>query len=144
MNLSNLSSRRPSIIEKSSDVLILKDEDLLDNSPRKFIKRQSAAAAPLIPSNSLSMRRLQKDTPSIDAVSMSNTNRAHATTPSLLSQSKDNLKSPSTRVVGLDGVTLSTMLTKLVETRGFEDLYAETNLRCFKVNPSIKSSLKVF
>jgi len=49
----------------------------------------------------------------------------------------------SSNGVDLSGVTLSKMLTSLVETRGFDALYLETNLRCFKFKPAIKSSLKV-
>jgi uncharacterized protein (DUF2132 family) len=41
----------------------------------------------------------------------------------------------------LDGVTLETIITTLVEHYGFEELGRRIDLKCFTVNPSIKSSL---
>lgn len=41
----------------------------------------------------------------------------------------------------LHGITLKMIVEDLVERRGWEGLAAEINLRCFSVNPSIKSSL---
>jgi uncharacterized protein (DUF2132 family) len=41
----------------------------------------------------------------------------------------------------LHGITLEVLLTKLVEVYGWKDLEARFNFRCFKENPSIKSSL---
>lgn len=42
----------------------------------------------------------------------------------------------------LDGLTLETILTQLVEGYGWEDLGREINIKCFTDNPSINSSLK--
>ena len=42
----------------------------------------------------------------------------------------------------LHGLTLETILTKLVSHHGWEDLGLYINIRCFNDNPSIKSSLK--
>lgn len=41
----------------------------------------------------------------------------------------------------LHGVTLEKMLTYLVETIGWEELSFRINVRCFNIDPSIKSSL---
>jgi uncharacterized protein (DUF2132 family) len=41
----------------------------------------------------------------------------------------------------LHGVSLETILTELVEYYGFEELANKININCFKVDPSIKSSL---
>ena len=42
----------------------------------------------------------------------------------------------------LQGVTLERILTDLYEQHGWEVLAAKVHIRCFKENPSIKSSLK--
>lgn len=41
----------------------------------------------------------------------------------------------------LHGITLELMLTTLVERHGWETLATRINIRCFTVDPSIKSSL---
>ena len=41
----------------------------------------------------------------------------------------------------LHGITLEKMLTELVEQYGWERLAKAVNVRCFKFDPSIKSSL---
>ncbi len=41
----------------------------------------------------------------------------------------------------LDGVTLATILTELVEHHGFAELGRRVDIKCFQVDPSIKSSL---
>lgn len=41
----------------------------------------------------------------------------------------------------LDGVTLQTILTELVEHHGFAELGRLIDIKCFQVNPSIPSSL---
>jgi uncharacterized protein (DUF2132 family) len=42
----------------------------------------------------------------------------------------------------LHGVTLETVVTRLVEHYGWKDLAQKVNINCFKLDPSIKSSLK--
>lgn len=42
----------------------------------------------------------------------------------------------------LHGLTLETILNKLLNHYGWEDLGLYVNIRCFNDNPSIKSSLK--
>ncbi|MFT6734594.1 MAG: hypothetical protein ACJAS9_002796 [Polaribacter sp.] len=42
----------------------------------------------------------------------------------------------------LYGVTLKTMVTKLVDHYGWDGLAQRININCFKSDPSIKSSLK--
>ena len=42
----------------------------------------------------------------------------------------------------LHGLTLETIVTKLVEFYGYPKLASQINIKCFKENPSIKSSLK--
>ena len=42
----------------------------------------------------------------------------------------------------LQGVTLKTILSELVEQYGWEDLGRNINIRCFTHDPSIPSSLK--
>jgi len=42
----------------------------------------------------------------------------------------------------LHGVGLKTLLTEIVDHYGFEILFAYLNINCFKVNPSIASSVK--
>lgn len=42
----------------------------------------------------------------------------------------------------LHGVTLERLLTELVETYGWDELAAQIDIRCFKYDPSIKSSLQ--
>ena len=41
----------------------------------------------------------------------------------------------------LDGVTLETIVTALVEHYGFADLGTRIDIKCFQIDPSIKSSL---
>lgn len=41
----------------------------------------------------------------------------------------------------LHGITLKTMLEQLVERYGWEELGNRINIRCFRYDPSIKSSL---
>lgn len=41
----------------------------------------------------------------------------------------------------LDGVTLATIVTELVEHHGFAELGTRIDVKCFQVDPSIKSSL---
>lgn len=41
----------------------------------------------------------------------------------------------------LHGITLKTIVTQLVEKFGWEELYKQINIKCFKSSPSIKSSL---
>ncbi|MDD3567554.1 MAG: VF530 family protein [Bacteroidales bacterium] len=41
----------------------------------------------------------------------------------------------------LHGLTLESILAQLVNYYGWEDLYDEIQINCFKSNPSIKSSL---
>lgn len=41
----------------------------------------------------------------------------------------------------LHGITLKSILEELVERRGWEDLAAHVDIRCFVYDPSIKSSL---
>ena len=41
----------------------------------------------------------------------------------------------------LHGVTLETILTRLLKKHGWEGLYERININCFGKNPSIKSSL---
>ncbi|BCG62544.1 MAG: hypothetical protein methR_P0187 [Methyloprofundus sp.] len=42
----------------------------------------------------------------------------------------------------LHGVSLKNMLIEIVDHYGFEILFAYLNLNCFKINPSIESSVK--
>ena len=42
----------------------------------------------------------------------------------------------------LHGVTLERLLTELVESYGWDELAAQIDIRCFKYDPSIKSSLQ--
>ena len=42
----------------------------------------------------------------------------------------------------LHGITLETVLTKLVEHYGWQELGQLINIRCFNFDPSIKSSLQ--
>ena len=42
----------------------------------------------------------------------------------------------------LHGVTLKTIVTELMEHFGWEELGNQININCFKINPSINSSLK--
>lgn len=42
----------------------------------------------------------------------------------------------------LHGVTLERLLTELVGTYGWDELAAQIDIRCFKYDPSIKSSLQ--
>jgi uncharacterized protein (DUF2132 family) len=42
----------------------------------------------------------------------------------------------------LHGVTLKTIVTELMERFGWEELGNQINIKCFKINPSINSSLK--
>ncbi len=58
-----------------------------------------------------------------------------------LSMTDVNPKKPRSKQ-SLEGVTLEMMLTKLVEVYGWERLGEKINIRCFNIDPSIKSSLK--
>jgi uncharacterized protein (DUF2132 family) len=42
----------------------------------------------------------------------------------------------------LHGITLEKLLTELVAVYGWDGLAAEVDIRCFKFDPSIKSSLQ--
>ena len=42
----------------------------------------------------------------------------------------------------LHGLTLKTIVTQLVEKYGWEELGRHIDIKCFKINPSINSSLK--
>ena len=42
----------------------------------------------------------------------------------------------------LHGITLQTIIEQLVEYYGFDTLAEFINIKCFKENPSVKSSLK--
>ena len=42
----------------------------------------------------------------------------------------------------LHGITLETIVTKLVEKHGWEEMAARIPVRCFQYDPSIKSSLQ--
>ena len=42
----------------------------------------------------------------------------------------------------LHGITLETVVTRLQERYGWEELAQRVNINCFKSDPSIKSSLK--
>jgi uncharacterized protein (DUF2132 family) len=42
----------------------------------------------------------------------------------------------------LHGVTLKMIVTELIEYFGWEELGNRINIKCFKINPSINSSLK--
>lgn len=42
----------------------------------------------------------------------------------------------------LHGITLETILTRLVEKHGWEELGNRIAIKCFTIDPSIKSSLK--
>jgi uncharacterized protein (DUF2132 family) len=42
----------------------------------------------------------------------------------------------------LHGVTLETLVTELVERYGWEELGQRIDIRCFKYDPSLKSSLQ--
>lgn len=44
--------------------------------------------------------------------------------------------------LSLDGITLEAILTKLIEQYGWEGLAQQLSIRCFELDPSIKSSLK--
>lgn len=48
---------------------------------------------------------------------------------------------PSRSPDPLHGITLERLLTELVEHFGWEHLAAEIDIRCFRFDPSIKSSL---
>ena len=50
--------------------------------------------------------------------------------------SKDHHQDP------LHGVTLKTIVTELMEYFGWEELGNRIDIKCFKINPSINSSLK--
>ena len=50
--------------------------------------------------------------------------------------SKDQSNDP------LHGVTLEILVTRLVDRYGWEGLAKRININCFKVDPSIKSTLK--
>jgi len=42
----------------------------------------------------------------------------------------------------LHGIKLQTIVTKLVEHYGWSELSSQISIKCFKDNPSVKSSLK--
>jgi len=42
----------------------------------------------------------------------------------------------------LHGITLETILIRLVEKHGWEELGSRITIKCFTIDPSIKSSLK--
>jgi uncharacterized protein (DUF2132 family) len=50
-------------------------------------------------------------------------------------------KKPRTNKYPAQGITLEMMLTKLFEVYGWDRLGEKINIRCFNIDPSIKSSL---
>ncbi len=42
----------------------------------------------------------------------------------------------------LEGITLKTIVTKLIDDYGWEELGKRINIKCFTSNPSLNSSLK--
>ncbi len=42
----------------------------------------------------------------------------------------------------LEGITLKTIVTKLIDDYGWEELGKRINIKCFNSNPSLNSSLK--
>jgi uncharacterized protein (DUF2132 family) len=53
----------------------------------------------------------------------------------------DAIKKPAS-LPSLDGITLETIVTQLSESMGWEAMAAAVPVRCFTLDPSIKSSLK--
>jgi uncharacterized protein (DUF2132 family) len=49
---------------------------------------------------------------------------------------------PAMSVQSLNGITLESLLTRLVEHYGWEGLGRRIDINCFQKDPSIKSSLK--
>lgn len=54
----------------------------------------------------------------------------------------EHTKKPRTNKYPPQGITLEMMVTKLVEVYGWERLGEKITIRCFNLDPSIKSSLK--
>jgi hypothetical protein len=51
-------------------------------------------------------------------------------------------QAPAMSVQSLEGITLESLLTRLVEHYGWEGLGRRIDINCFQKDPSIKSSLK--
>lgn len=49
---------------------------------------------------------------------------------------------PALKRPSLEGLTLAVMVTRLSETLGWEAMAAAVPVRCFALDPSVKSSLK--
>jgi uncharacterized protein (DUF2132 family) len=63
-------------------------------------------------------------------------------TPSLLNCPSSLLQTQAMSVQSLHGITLESLLTRLVEHYGWEGLGRRIDINCFQKDPSIKSSLK--
>ncbi len=62
-----------------------------------------------------------------------------------MSEESDPLpESPRPKVPSLDplhGITLEMMITRLVDRHGWQELGRQIPIRCFQIDPSVKSSL---
>ena len=134
------SSFSSSVVEDKEDVLVLLEGDLI-NGGRKKRKTSSLKEIPYPIMDSSVQVQSQPDRAKPRKVASKDT-----TTVTARAESPKSKKSPPSKEiadVNLTGVTLSNMMTELVSSVGYDALYEETNLRCFKVKPTLRSSLKV-
>lgn len=139
------SSSSSSVVADEEGVLVLPEGDLINGSRRK-------KSAPLKEIPSPIMDNINETTKTLSVESQPDRAKPRKVT------SKDSVivpartegptkKAPPSKEITVDvdltGVTLSNMMTELVSSIGYDALYEETNLRCFKVKPTLRSSLKV-
>lgn len=134
-------------LEINDDIVVLEDSDLKGTVTRR---RRSVSTSPKLkketsPPQKVTAKKSENNTETLksDEVAISNPIEDSPVIVHPPLRKKSNTIRPAIGKVDLTGVTLSTMVTSLVASVGFNTLYEETNLRCFKSNPSVKSTLKV-
>eukprot|EP01035_Chromulina_nebulosa_P023978 gene23978-31126_t len=124
------SSSSSSVVADEEGVLVLPEGDLINGSRRK------KKSAPLKEIPSPIMDNINETTKTLSVESQPDRAKPRKVT------SKDSVivptkKAPPSKEITVDvdltGVTLSNMMTELVSSIGYDALYEETNLRCFKI-----------
>jgi hypothetical protein len=145
-SLLSSSSSSSSVVADEEGVLVLLEGDLINGSRRK------KKSGPLKEIPSPIIDNINEATRMVSVESLPDRTKPRKVTikDSVIVPARaesPNKKAPPSKKIILDvdltGVTLSNMMIELVSSIGYDALYEETNLRCFKVKPTLRSSLKV-
>ena len=132
-------------LEINDDIVVLEDSDLKVTRRRRSVSTTPKLKKETASSQKVTAKKSENNTDTLksDEVTISNPIEDSPVIVHPPLRRKLNTVRPAIGKVDLTGVTLSTIVTSLVASVGFNALYEETNLRCFKSNPSVKSTLKV-